>query len=167
MSLRKRSDDILERSSAGNHDGASSRTCLCQIFWEAYGYCFEEACLYAESMGIGTVMLAASLSRQTFEKAMHPECLRRIRRTAGIILASCRKKGTYEPSVQSHQKNTNILHFLFLLSSQKPFSKVIFILFTSLLRINSSTSRLVPLPIPSLPTKTMSYPMGISFSHIL
>ena len=36
----------------------------------AYGYCFEEACLYAESMGIGTVMLAASLSRQTFEKAM-------------------------------------------------------------------------------------------------
>ena len=36
----------------------------------AYGYCFEEACLYAASMGIGTVMLAASLSRQTFEKAM-------------------------------------------------------------------------------------------------
>lgn len=36
----------------------------------AYGYCFEKACLYAQSLGIGTVMLAASLSRSTFEKAM-------------------------------------------------------------------------------------------------
>lgn len=36
----------------------------------AYGYSFEKACLYAQSLGIGTVMLAASLSRSTFEKAM-------------------------------------------------------------------------------------------------
>ena len=36
----------------------------------AYGYSFEKACLYALSLGIGTVMLAASLSRSTFEKAM-------------------------------------------------------------------------------------------------
>ena len=35
-----------------------------------YGYSFEAACLYAASLGIGTVMLAASLSRATFEKAM-------------------------------------------------------------------------------------------------
>lgn len=37
----------------------------------AYGYSFEKACLYAESLGIGTVMLAASLSRSAFEKAMN------------------------------------------------------------------------------------------------
>lgn len=36
----------------------------------AYGYCFEKFCLYAESIGIGTVMLAATISRKTFEKAM-------------------------------------------------------------------------------------------------
>ena len=37
----------------------------------AYGYSFEKACLYARSLGIGTVMLAASLSRSTFENALN------------------------------------------------------------------------------------------------
>lgn len=37
----------------------------------AFGYTFEKACLYAASLGIGTVMLAASLSRSAFEKAMN------------------------------------------------------------------------------------------------
>ena len=36
----------------------------------AYGYSFEAVCLYAQSLGIGTVMLAGTLSRDTFEKAM-------------------------------------------------------------------------------------------------
>lgn len=36
----------------------------------AYGYSFEAFCLFAESLGIGTVMLAATISRSTFEKAM-------------------------------------------------------------------------------------------------
>ncbi len=36
----------------------------------AYGYCFEKFCLYAEAIGIGTVMLAATISRKAFEKAM-------------------------------------------------------------------------------------------------
>ena len=36
----------------------------------AFGYSFEEACLYALSLGIGTVILAASLSRAAFEKAL-------------------------------------------------------------------------------------------------
>ena len=36
----------------------------------AYGYSFEKFCLYAEAIGIGTVMLAATISRKTFEKAM-------------------------------------------------------------------------------------------------
>lgn len=36
----------------------------------AYGYSFEMFCLCAESLGIGTVMLAATLSRSSFEKAM-------------------------------------------------------------------------------------------------
>ena len=36
----------------------------------AFGYSFEKACLFARSLGIGTVMLAASLSRSAFEKAM-------------------------------------------------------------------------------------------------
>ena len=36
----------------------------------AFGYSFEAVCLFAESLGLGTVMLAASLSRAAFEKAM-------------------------------------------------------------------------------------------------
>ena len=36
----------------------------------ALGYSFEEACLYALSLGIGTVMLAASLNRSAFEQAI-------------------------------------------------------------------------------------------------
>lgn len=36
----------------------------------AFGYSFENACLYALSLGIGTVMLAASLNRDAFEKTM-------------------------------------------------------------------------------------------------
>lgn len=36
----------------------------------AYGYCFEKFCLYAKTIGIGTVMLAATISRKAFETAM-------------------------------------------------------------------------------------------------
>ena len=36
----------------------------------AYGYSFESACLYAASLGLGTVMLAASINRPAFEAAM-------------------------------------------------------------------------------------------------
>ena len=39
----------------------------CEI---SFGYRFETACLFACSRGIGTVMLAASLSRAAFERAM-------------------------------------------------------------------------------------------------
>ena len=35
-----------------------------------FGYSFESACLYALSLGLGTVMLAATLNRSAFEKAM-------------------------------------------------------------------------------------------------
>ena len=35
-----------------------------------YGYSFESFCLYAQSLGVGSVMLAASLSRGAFEQAM-------------------------------------------------------------------------------------------------
>ena len=37
----------------------------------AFGYSFEKACIYALSRGIGTVMLAASLNRTAFEKAIN------------------------------------------------------------------------------------------------
>lgn len=36
----------------------------------AYGYSFEKFCLQAERLGLGTVMLAGTLSRRAFEKAM-------------------------------------------------------------------------------------------------
>lgn len=42
----------------------------CKHYEIGFGYSFEHVCLYAESLGLGTVMLAASLSRSAFEKAM-------------------------------------------------------------------------------------------------
>jgi hypothetical protein len=42
----------------------------CKNFEIGYGYSFESMCLYAKSLGIGTVILAATLSRSDFEKAM-------------------------------------------------------------------------------------------------
>lgn len=42
----------------------------CKNYEIGFGYSFEHICLYAESLGLGTVMLAASLSRAAFEKAM-------------------------------------------------------------------------------------------------
>ena len=42
----------------------------CKHYEIGFGYSFEHVCLYAESLGLGTVMLAASLSRAAFEKAM-------------------------------------------------------------------------------------------------
>ena len=42
----------------------------CKHYEIAFGYSFEHVCIYAESLGLGTVMLAASLSRSAFEKAM-------------------------------------------------------------------------------------------------
>ena len=43
----------------------------CKNYEIGFGYSFEHICLYAESLGLGTVMLAASLSRAVFEKAMN------------------------------------------------------------------------------------------------
>lgn len=42
----------------------------CKHYEIGFGYSFEQVCLYAEFLGLGTVMLAASLSRAAFEKAM-------------------------------------------------------------------------------------------------
>ncbi len=42
----------------------------CKNFEIGYGYSFEAMCLYAMSLGIGTVILAGTLSRPAFEKAM-------------------------------------------------------------------------------------------------
>lgn len=42
----------------------------CKYYEIAFGYSFEHVCLYAESLGVGTAMLAASINRAAFEKAM-------------------------------------------------------------------------------------------------
>ena len=48
----------------------AAKTVQREHFEIAYGYSFEKVCLYAASLGLGTVMLAATLSRSAFEKAM-------------------------------------------------------------------------------------------------
>lgn len=54
---------------ANTYIGAKvSRMLDCEM---AFGYSFEKICLYACSLGLGTVMLASTLSRSAFEKAMN------------------------------------------------------------------------------------------------
>ena len=48
----------------------AAKVARCANYEIGFGYSFEKACLYAEHLGLGTVMLAASISRATFEKAM-------------------------------------------------------------------------------------------------
>ncbi|MBR1478256.1 MAG: nitroreductase [Lachnospiraceae bacterium] len=55
----------------GEHTYLAAKVKREEHFEIAFGYSFEKACLYARSLGIGTVMLAASLSRSAFEKAMN------------------------------------------------------------------------------------------------
>ena len=43
---------------------------LCRNYEIGYGYSFEFFCLFAESLGIGTVIMAGTLNRGAFEKAM-------------------------------------------------------------------------------------------------
>ena len=49
----------------------AAKVSRCRHFEIGYGYSFESVCLYAGSLGLGTVILAASLSRKAFEKAMN------------------------------------------------------------------------------------------------
>lgn len=54
----------------GESEYLAAKTEKVPHFEVAFGYSFEKACLYAHSRGIGTVMLAASLNRSAFEKAL-------------------------------------------------------------------------------------------------
>ena len=54
----------------GTESYVAAKVSRAPLYEVAYGYCFEKFCLYAWSLGIGTVMLAGTLSRRTFEKAM-------------------------------------------------------------------------------------------------
>ena len=54
----------------GADEFLAAKVVRCKNFELAYGYSFESVCLFAQSLGLGTVMLAASLSRKTFEKTM-------------------------------------------------------------------------------------------------
>ena len=50
----------------------AAKVTRCKDFEIGYGYSFESACLFAESLGIGTVILAATLSRAAFEFTARP-----------------------------------------------------------------------------------------------
>ena len=54
----------------GEHTYLAAKIKTEDQFELAFGYSFEKACLYALSRGIGTVMLASTLSRDTFEQAL-------------------------------------------------------------------------------------------------
>ena len=50
----------------GAESYVAAKVSVAHLYEVAYGYTFEKFCLYAQSMGLGTVMLAGTLSRKTF-----------------------------------------------------------------------------------------------------
>lgn len=68
--LDKDKYDLSSPVIVGEHTYLAGKVKRMEIYEIAFGYIFEKACIYALSLGIGTVMLAASLSRNTFEQAM-------------------------------------------------------------------------------------------------
>ena len=70
--LDAKEHDLSSPVIVGEHTYMTAKVNRIDHFEIGYGYSFENACLYALSLGLGTVMLAASLSRKTFEAAMNP-----------------------------------------------------------------------------------------------
>ena len=62
--------DVSSPVIVGTDEFIAAKVQQAEQFELAYGYDFESVCLYAASIGIGTVMLAGTLSRRAFEKAM-------------------------------------------------------------------------------------------------
>lgn len=81
----------------------------------AFGYCFEKACLYARSLGIGTVMLAASLNRPAFEKAIDVK-ENEVMPVASPVGYSAKKKSVRETLMRKGLKADD----------RKPFEKLFF-----------------------------------------
>ena len=69
--LEAKEHDLSSPVIVGEHTYLTAKVKKAEHFEIGYGYSFESACLYALSLGLGTVMLAASLSRKTFEAAMN------------------------------------------------------------------------------------------------
>ena len=69
--LDAKEHDLSSPVIVGEHTYMTAKVNRVDHFEIGYGYSFENACLYALSLGLGTVMLAASLSRKTFEAAMN------------------------------------------------------------------------------------------------
>ncbi len=65
--------DVSSSVITGEHTYFAAKVRKVKNFELAAGYSFEEACLYARSLGLGTVMLAATFSRDKVEKAMDLE----------------------------------------------------------------------------------------------
>ena len=69
--LEAKEHDLSSPVIVGEHTYMTAKVKKVDNFEIGYGYSFESACLYALSLGLGTVILAASLSRKTFEAAMN------------------------------------------------------------------------------------------------
>lgn len=68
--LNAKEHDLSSPVVIGAEDFIAAKTSRVKNFEIGYGYSFESLCLYAKSLGIGTVLLASSINRETFEKVM-------------------------------------------------------------------------------------------------
>ena len=68
--LRAKEHKLTSPVIVGEKYYIAAKLSKCKNFEIGYGYSFESMCLYAESLGLGTVILAGTLSRSAFEEAM-------------------------------------------------------------------------------------------------
>lgn len=68
--LDAKEHDLSSSVVVGANQYIAAKVPKCKQLEIGCGYSFESVCLYAKSLGIGTVILAATLNRHAFEKAM-------------------------------------------------------------------------------------------------
>ena len=68
--LDAKEHDLSSSVVVGANQYIAAKVPKCKQLEIGCGYSFESVCLYVKSLGIGTVILAASLDRPAFEKAM-------------------------------------------------------------------------------------------------
>ena len=68
--LNAKEHDLSSAVIVGTEEYVAAKVKCVPHFEIAYGYSFEKFCLQALSIGVGTVFLAGTFSRKTFERAM-------------------------------------------------------------------------------------------------
>ena len=113
--LDAREHELSSAVIVGTEQYVAAKVTPAEHYELAYGYCYESFCLYALSLGVGSVMLGGTFSRRAFEKAM------RLKNAEVMPLASPLGYPAKKPSVREKMMRKTIKA-----DERMPFEKLFF-----------------------------------------